>query len=71
LELFGNVIGVKLKSFKLKQLNVKGYDKYKDSDSFEECLNSTIMFLALWGWIAYEIYNAPEYDENKRPKKNE
>jgi len=36
-----------LKSFKLKKINVKGYDKYKDSDSFEECLNSTIMFLAL------------------------
>lgn len=30
----------------------------------------TIMFLALWGWIAYEIYNAPEYDENEKPKKN-
>ena len=25
-----------------------------------------IMFLALWGWIAYEIYNAPEYDEDKK-----
>ena len=36
-----------LKSFKLKKINVKGYDKYKDSDSFEECLNSDIMFLAL------------------------
>jgi hypothetical protein len=28
---------------------------------------AAIMFLALWGWIGYEIYNAPEYDENENP----
>ena len=26
-----------------------------------------IMFLAIWGWLAYEIYYAPEYDENEMP----
>tara|TARA_B100000768_G_scaffold177037_1_gene190654 strand:+ start:1039 stop:1248 length:210 start_codon:yes stop_codon:yes gene_type:complete len=28
-----------------------------------------IMFLVLWGWISYEIYYAPEYDENEMPVK--
>ena len=28
-----------------------------------------IMFLAIWGWLAYEIYYAPEYDENEMPVK--
>ena len=26
-----------------------------------------VMFLAIWGWLAYEIYYAPEYDENEMP----
>jgi len=57
----GFVGSAMLKSFKLKQINVKGYDKYKDSDSFEECLNSTIMFLAL-----PTVYNeeSSKYDLN-------
>jgi len=36
-----------LKSFKLKGFQVKGYDKFNESDSFEECLEGEIMFLAL------------------------
>tara|TARA_R110000772_G_scaffold204_2_gene871 strand:- start:992 stop:1183 length:192 start_codon:yes stop_codon:yes gene_type:complete len=28
-----------------------------------------VMFLVIWGWIAYEIYNAPTYDENEMPIK--
>ena len=28
-----------------------------------------VMFLAIWGWLAYEIYYAPEYDENEMPVK--
>ena len=28
-----------------------------------------IMFLAIWGWLAYEIFYAPEYDENEMPVK--
>jgi nucleotide sugar dehydrogenase len=35
------------KSFKLKGINVLGYDKYKESDSFELCLSSDIIFLCL------------------------
>ena len=30
-----------------------------------------IMFLVIWGWLIYEIYYAPEYEENEMPvKKN-
>ena len=43
----GFVGGSMVKSFKLKGFQVKGYDKFKESDSFEECLKSDIMFLAL------------------------
>ena len=43
----GFVGGSMLKSFTLKGFEVKGYDKFKKSDSFEECLESNIMFLAL------------------------
>ena len=35
------------KSFKCKGYNVKGYDKFKKSDSFNECLKNNIIFLAL------------------------
>lgn len=28
-----------------------------------------VMFLVIWGWLAYEIYNAPTYDENEMPIK--
>ena len=31
----------------MKGCNVVGYDKYKESDSFEDCLDSKIAFLAL------------------------
>ena len=43
----GFVGGSMLKSFKIKGFQVKGYDKFKESDSFRDCLNSEIMFLAL------------------------
>ena len=29
-----------------------------------------VMFLVIWGWLAYEIYNAPTYDENEMPIKD-
>jgi nucleotide sugar dehydrogenase len=35
------------KSFRLKGYSVNGYDKFKKSDKFENCLFSDIMFLAL------------------------
>ena len=34
-------------SFELKNLDVKGYDKYKLKDSFEEVIDSAIIFLCL------------------------
>jgi len=43
----GFVGGSMVKSFKMKGFDVKGYDKFNESDSFEDCLNSDIMFLAL------------------------
>lgn len=43
----GFVGGSMVKSFKIKGFQVKGYDKFNESDSFEECLKSDIMFLAL------------------------
>lgn len=35
------------KSFQLKGLEVVGYDKFKNSDTFESCLKADIMFLCL------------------------
>lgn len=35
------------KSFREKRVSVMGYDKYKKSDKFEDCLKSDIMFLCL------------------------
>lgn len=30
-----------------------------------------IIFIIIWVWISYEVYCAPEYDENEMPiKKN-
>lgn len=44
----GFVGGSMLKSFKEKNVDVKGYDKYKENtDSFEDCIDSDICFLAL------------------------
>lgn len=44
----GFVGSAMLKSFQLKNVkNIKTYDKYKDSDSFNECLSNNIIFLAL------------------------
>ena len=44
----GFVGGSMLKSFQIKNVNVLGYDKYKkNTNSFEECLESQIMFLCL------------------------
>lgn len=41
-------VGTAMKdSFLKKGILVKGYDKFKDSDTFEECLDSQIIFLAL------------------------
>lgn len=36
-----------LDSFKLKGYTVYGYDKFKDSDSLEDCLDTDLVFLAL------------------------
>lgn len=43
----GFVGGSMLKSFKLKNIECKGYDKYKNIGSFEEILNTNILFLCL------------------------
>jgi len=44
----GFVGGSMYKSFTMKGAKVKGYDKYKENtDSFEDCLDSDICFLAL------------------------
>ena len=43
----GFVGGSMLKSFQMKGVNAKGYDKFKDSDSLDSCLDSDIAFLAL------------------------
>ena len=29
-----------------------------------------IMFLIIWGWVIYELYYAPIYDENEMPIKD-
>ena len=49
------------RSFEEKKIIVKGYDKYKESDSFESCLQSSIIFLAL-----PTVYNEDlgEYDKS-------
>ena len=49
------------RSFEEKNIIVKGYDKYKESDSFESCLQSSIIFLAL-----PTVYNEDlgEYDKS-------
>jgi UDPglucose 6-dehydrogenase len=43
----GFVGGAMYKSFKEKGVNVYGYDKFKESDSLEECLKCPILFLCL------------------------
>lgn len=43
----GFVGGAMKKSFELKGCSVVGYDKYKESDSFEDCLDTDILFLCL------------------------
>jgi len=43
----GFVGGAMKKSFEIKKNKVLAYDKYKNLHSFEECLNSEIMFLSL------------------------
>jgi UDPglucose 6-dehydrogenase len=43
----GFVGGSMLKSFKLKNIECKGYDKYKNIGSFEEVLDTNILFLCL------------------------
>ena len=44
----GFVGGSMYKSFSMKGCNVKGYDKYKENtDSYEDCLENPIIFLAL------------------------
>ena len=35
------------KSFKIKNIETVGYDKYKESDTFEQCLDTDIIFLCL------------------------
>jgi UDPglucose 6-dehydrogenase len=43
----GFVGGAILKSFKLKGIDVVSYDKFKDSDGIEICMNTDVMFLCL------------------------
>ena len=59
----GFVGGAMLKSFTIKNLNVNGYDKYKNGGigSFEECLNSEILFLALPTQFSY---SKNQYDKS-------
>jgi len=49
------------KSFKEKKCNVLGYDKYKESDSLIDCLNTDIMFLCLPTQFNIEM---EEYDKS-------
>ena len=53
----GFVGGSMLKSFEIKGANVVGYDKYKNGGigTFEECLKSEIVFLALPTPFSYEV----------------
>ena len=50
-----------LKSFKLKNCNIKGYDKYKESDTYISTINSKILFLCLPTIFNEEI---KEYDKS-------
>jgi nucleotide sugar dehydrogenase len=43
----GFVGSAMFKSFKLKKINVVGYDKYNESDSFESVLKTDVIFLCL------------------------
>ena len=43
----GFVGSAMFKSFELKEINLTGYDKYKEIGTFEECLDSDIIFTAL------------------------
>jgi len=43
----GFVGNAMFKSFKLKQIDVAGYDKYNESDSFEEMFKTDVIFLCL------------------------
>ena len=43
----GFVGGAMKKSFEMKNVSVYAYDKFKDIDSFEKCLEASIMFLCL------------------------
>jgi len=43
----GVVGGSLYKSFKLNNIDLYGYDKFKCSDKFEQCLSSNILFLCL------------------------
>ena len=43
----GFVGGAILKSFRLKNINVIGYDKFKKSDEFKDILKTDIVFLCL------------------------
>ena len=43
----GFVGGAMIRSFKIKDVSYYAYDKYKNLDSFEDCLDTDIMFLCL------------------------
>ena len=62
----GFVGGAMLKSFTIKNLNVNGYDKYKNGGigSFEECLNSEILFLAISELPTQFSYSKNQYDKS-------
>lgn len=58
----GFVGGSMLKSFKMKGIDVIGFDKFKESHSFEDCLKTDIMFLAL-----PTIFNSETNEYDKKP----
>ena len=57
----GFVGGSMKKSFELKGVDVKGYDKYKESDPLEDCFDTHIAFLALPTLFDEELN---EYDKS-------
>ena len=58
----GIVVGGLYKRLKLKNVEVYGYDKYKESDTLEQCINTDIIFLCL---PTQFDENIKEYDKSK------
>ena len=58
----GFVGGAMLECFKAKKISVKGYDIFKESDSFEDCAKTDIMFLCL-----PTLFNESKNEYDKAP----